>query len=28
MQTTDTSLTWLLQRLLEQTPGTRHALAL
>ncbi|MGW1292862.1 roadblock/LC7 domain-containing protein [Streptomyces sp. NPDC002533] len=28
MQTTDNSLTWLLQRLLEQTPGTRHALAL
>ncbi|MGW4305193.1 roadblock/LC7 domain-containing protein [Streptomyces californicus] len=28
MQTTDNSLTWLLQRLLDQTPGTRHALAL
>ncbi|MET9255455.1 roadblock/LC7 domain-containing protein [Streptomyces sp. NPDC048182] len=28
MQTTDNSLTWLLQRLLEQTPGTRHALVL
>jgi predicted regulator of Ras-like GTPase activity (Roadblock/LC7/MglB family) len=28
MQTTDTSLAWLLQSLLERTPGTRHALAL
>lgn len=28
MQTTDNSLTWLLQRLLERTPGTRHALVL
>ncbi|WP_256105947.1 roadblock/LC7 domain-containing protein [Streptomyces sp. ODS05-4] len=28
MQTTDNSLTWLLQRLLEQTPGSLHALVL
>ncbi|WP_369216649.1 roadblock/LC7 domain-containing protein [Streptomyces flavofungini] len=28
MQTTDTSLTWLLQNLLQHTPGTRHALVL
>ncbi|MEV3860994.1 roadblock/LC7 domain-containing protein [Streptomyces sp. NPDC050095] len=28
MQTTDTSLTWLLESLLERTPGTRHALVL
>ncbi|MER7053592.1 MULTISPECIES: roadblock/LC7 domain-containing protein [unclassified Streptomyces] len=28
MQTTDNSLTWLLQRLLDRTPGTRHALVL
>ncbi|MFD8519458.1 roadblock/LC7 domain-containing protein [Streptomyces capillispiralis] len=28
MQTTDNSLSWLLQNLLEQTPGTRHALVL
>ncbi|QIP87666.1 roadblock/LC7 domain-containing protein [Streptomyces sp. Tu 2975] len=28
MQTTDTSLTWLLEGLLERTPGTRHALVL
>ncbi|MEW2398127.1 roadblock/LC7 domain-containing protein [Streptomyces sp. NPDC046862] len=28
MQTTDNSLTWLLQSLLESTPGTRHALVL
>lgn len=28
MQTTDNSLTWLLQGLLEQTPGARHALVL
>ncbi len=28
MQTTDNSLTWLLQNLLEQTPGARHALVL
>ncbi|MET9588400.1 roadblock/LC7 domain-containing protein [Streptomyces sp. NPDC006539] len=28
MQTTDNSLTWLLQSLLERTPGTRHALVL
>lgn len=28
MQTTDNSLTWLLQSLLEGTPGTRHALVL
>lgn len=28
MQTTDNSLTWLLQSLLEQTPGARHALVL
>lgn len=28
MQTTDNSLTWLLEGLLERTPGTRHALVL
>jgi predicted regulator of Ras-like GTPase activity (Roadblock/LC7/MglB family) len=28
MPTTDTSLSWLLQSLLEDTPGTRHALVL
>ncbi|MFF7796096.1 roadblock/LC7 domain-containing protein [Streptomyces olivaceus] len=28
MQTTDNSLTWLLQNLLDHTPGTRHALVL
>ncbi|MDK1476666.1 roadblock/LC7 domain-containing protein [Streptomyces sp. 549] len=28
MQTTDNSLTWLLESLLERTPGTRHALVL
>ncbi|MFB6551238.1 MULTISPECIES: roadblock/LC7 domain-containing protein [unclassified Streptomyces] len=28
MQTTDNSLVWLLQSLLERTPGTRHALVL
>lgn len=28
MQTTDNSLTWLLQNLLDCTPGTRHALVL
>ncbi|MBB5128827.1 roadblock/LC7 domain-containing protein [Streptomyces griseoloalbus] len=28
MQTTDNSLSWLLHGLLEQTPGTRHALVL
>ncbi|MER8014178.1 roadblock/LC7 domain-containing protein [Streptomyces griseoluteus] len=28
MQTTDNSLVWLLQNLLEQTPGARHALVL
>lgn len=28
MQTTDNSLTWLLQSLLKRTPGTRHALVL
>ncbi|MFH8803471.1 roadblock/LC7 domain-containing protein [Streptomyces sp. NPDC017936] len=28
MQTTDNSLSWLLQNLLEQTPGARHALVL
>lgn len=28
MQTTDNSLSWLLQGLLEQTPGARHALVL
>lgn len=28
MQTTDNSLNWLLQSLLEQTPGARHALVL
>ncbi|MER6166285.1 roadblock/LC7 domain-containing protein [Streptomyces violaceorubidus] len=28
MQTTDNSLTWLLQKLLDRTPGTRHALVL
>lgn len=28
MQTTDNSLTWLLQSLLERTPGTRHGLVL
>ncbi|MDH6626338.1 putative regulator of Ras-like GTPase activity (Roadblock/LC7/MglB family) [Streptomyces sp. LBL] len=28
MQTTDNSLTWLLNSLLERTPGTRHALVL
>ncbi|MFD8573188.1 roadblock/LC7 domain-containing protein [Streptomyces sp. NPDC057694] len=28
MQTTDTSLTWLLENLLERTPGTRYALVL
>ncbi|MYW70035.1 roadblock/LC7 domain-containing protein [Streptomyces sp. SID8379] len=28
MQTTDTSLTWLLESLLERTPGTRYALVL
>ncbi|MFF3349053.1 roadblock/LC7 domain-containing protein [Streptomyces sp. NPDC002779] len=28
METTDTSLTWLLTNLLERTPGTRHALVL
>ncbi|MYS73822.1 roadblock/LC7 domain-containing protein [Streptomyces rubrogriseus] len=28
MQTTDNSLTWLLQNLLDRTPGTRHALVL
>lgn len=27
-QTTDNSLTWLLESLLESTPGTRHALVL
>jgi predicted regulator of Ras-like GTPase activity (Roadblock/LC7/MglB family) len=26
MQTTDNSLTWLLESLLERTPGTQHAL--
>lgn len=26
--TTDTSLTWLLENLLQRTPGTRHALVL
>ncbi|MFD5102148.1 roadblock/LC7 domain-containing protein [Streptomyces albidochromogenes] len=28
VQTTDTSLTWLLDNLVERTPGTRHALVL
>ncbi|WP_351229042.1 roadblock/LC7 domain-containing protein [Streptomyces sp. NPDC002133] len=28
MQTTDNSLTWLLENLLDGTPGTRHALVL
>ncbi|MCQ6555048.1 roadblock/LC7 domain-containing protein [Streptomyces sp. C10-9-1] len=28
MQTTDNSLTWFLESLLERTPGTRHALVL
>ncbi|MGQ4512822.1 roadblock/LC7 domain-containing protein [Streptomyces sp. DW26H14] len=28
MQTTDSSLTWLLENLLDRTPGTRHALVL
>ncbi|TXS58260.1 roadblock/LC7 domain-containing protein [Streptomyces sp. t39] len=28
MQTTDNSLTWLLESLLDGTPGTRHALVL
>jgi predicted regulator of Ras-like GTPase activity (Roadblock/LC7/MglB family) len=28
MQTTDNSLTWLLQRLLESIPGARHGLVL
>lgn len=28
MQTTDNSLIWLLQNLLDRTPGTRHALVL
>ncbi|AJE39112.1 MULTISPECIES: roadblock/LC7 domain-containing protein [Streptomyces] len=28
MQTTDNSLTWLLEDLLTNTPGTRHALVL
>ncbi|MCD0485014.1 roadblock/LC7 domain-containing protein [Streptacidiphilus sp. ASG 303] len=28
MQTTDRDLDWLLQNLLEKTPGTRHALVL
>ncbi|USQ88598.1 roadblock/LC7 domain-containing protein [Streptomyces phaeoluteigriseus] len=28
MQTTDNSLTWLLQGLLERVPGARHALVL
>jgi len=28
MQTTDNTLTWLLQSLVERTPGTRHALVL
>ncbi|WP_161224468.1 roadblock/LC7 domain-containing protein [Streptomyces sp. SID8352] len=28
MQTTDNSLTWLLQNLLDRTPDTRHALVL
>ncbi|MER5477929.1 roadblock/LC7 domain-containing protein [Streptomyces sp. NPDC002734] len=28
MQTTDNSLSWLLQNLQERTPGTRHALVL
>ncbi|WP_166023064.1 roadblock/LC7 domain-containing protein [Streptomyces chilikensis] len=28
MQTTDNSLSWLLQNLLERTSGTRHALVL
>ncbi len=28
MQTTDNSHTWLLESLLERTPGTRHALVL
>ncbi|WP_155056846.1 roadblock/LC7 domain-containing protein [Streptomyces blattellae] len=28
MQTTDRSLTWLLENLLSQTPGARHALVL
>ncbi|MFE3602663.1 roadblock/LC7 domain-containing protein [Streptomyces sp. NPDC059096] len=28
MQTTDNSLTWLLENLLERTRGTRHALVL
>jgi predicted regulator of Ras-like GTPase activity (Roadblock/LC7/MglB family) len=28
MQTTDTSLTWLLESLLDRTPGARHALVL
>ncbi|MEV0844467.1 roadblock/LC7 domain-containing protein [Streptomyces sp. NPDC049954] len=28
MPTTDNSLTWLLENLLERTPGTRHALVL
>jgi len=28
MQTTDTTLTWLLEGLLERAPGTRHALVL
>lgn len=28
MQTTDNSLTWLLQNLLERTPRTRHSLVL
>ncbi|GGQ46002.1 dynein regulation protein LC7 [Streptomyces flaveolus] len=28
MQTTDNSLSWLLQNLLDQTPGARHALVL
>ncbi|GAA3616049.1 roadblock/LC7 domain-containing protein [Streptomyces chitinivorans] len=28
METTDNSLTWLLESLLNRTPGTRHALVL
>ncbi|RII09179.1 Roadblock/LC7 domain protein [Streptomyces sp. YIM 130001] len=28
MQTTDNSVTWLLETLLERAPGTRHALVL
>lgn len=28
MRTTDNSLTWLLESLLDRTPGTRHALVL